>query len=117
MVLMSYIVATAWELALVLKTYREGLVFLSAGFAVLFIMSSVSISVDNSKTGEKLREELRKMGVPSERYDYWSNWIRAFIYLFTVDGAISYGAGLGSAYVTVIGFSAYAAMKVFGKKQ
>lgn len=104
----SYIIAASMELALMMHMYRTDNSWIWA-FGFLMLDSILSLSVDNTKLGEEARDEMRAMGIQSEKYDLLGNIGRISAYLLTMICVVSAETGAILAYTAMLA-STFAAM-------
>lgn len=104
MLLISYIIAGALELALTVQTYRMGYGSYAWSFGFLLLLSISSIPVETSTMGKLIRTEFKKMGVNTAQYDFLTNSGKIIFYVFILKKIISYIMGLILAYLTTFIF-------------
>lgn len=97
----SYILAASMELALIMHMYRTDNSWIWA-FGFLMLDSILSLSVDNTELGEGAREEMRALGIQSEKYDLIGNVCRIGAYLLIFALVVSPETGASLAYLGVI---------------
>lgn len=80
MLLLSYMFAAAFELAIVWWAVSQGESVLVWSYGFLLFASVISIPVELGETGKIVRAELRSMGLFIDRYDLASNCLRSVVY-------------------------------------
>lgn len=93
----SYILAASMELALVMHMYRTDNSWIWA-FGFLMVDSILSLTVDNTELGQEARNEMRALGIQSEKYDLIGNICRITAYILTFALLISAETGASLAY-------------------
>ena len=97
----SYILAASMELALVMHMYRTDNSWIWA-FGFLFFDSILSLTVDMTELGQAARDEMKGVGIQSEKYDLIGNLCRMFAYALTFTLVVSPEAGASLAYFGLI---------------
>lgn len=108
MLLISYILVAGLELAMVftLNGLSSNLVW---PYGFLLLSSLISIPVETSEMGERIKAQLKKININIERYDFLANSCRVGIYILVLTGHIDPMIGVVMAYA-VIGVSTLLAM-------
>ena len=81
MLLVSYMVASALELAIVLFGLESHQSIVVWAYGFLLLSSAVSIPVETGETGKAVRKEMSEQGIFIDRYDLFSNVLRSIVYL------------------------------------
>ena len=98
MLILSYIVAAALELALVLlaaQTNQSGLVW---AYGFLLFSSIVSIPAETSELAKQIRSDMREAGICLACYDILSNVLRSVVYEAVLFVALNPSHGALLAY-------------------
>ena len=97
----SYILAASMELALVMHMYRTDNSWIW-GFGFLLCDSILSLTVDMTDLGQATREEMKVMGIQSEKYDLIGNICRISAYALTFSLVVSAETGASLAYIGLL---------------
>ncbi len=98
MLLVSYMVAAALELAIVLFGLESHQSIVVWAYGFLLLSSAVSIPVETGEMGKAVRKEMSEQGIFIDRYDLASNVLRSIVYLAVIFAIISPVNGALLAY-------------------
>ena len=98
----SYIIASAFELSLLARVLQQGIYPLAWAFGFLALASLVSVIVENTEIGHKVRKEMNATGVNVDRYDLLSNVLRSICYALATFGIIGYDFAAIGAYGAIV---------------
>lgn len=98
MLLVSYMVAAALELAIVLLAVQSHQSVIVWAYGFLLLSSAVSIPVETGEMGKQVRKEMSAQGISIDRYDLISNILRSVVYLAVLFAAVKPVNGALLAY-------------------
>lgn len=98
MLLISYMLAAALELSIVIWAVRAGESVLIWSYGFLLVSSLISIPVETGESGERIRAEMKAIGLRIEIYDLASNFLRSIVYAAVMLSAVKPMSGALLAY-------------------
>lgn len=99
LLLFSYVLAAALELAMTVKSFQAGNFSFAWSFGFLLLLSGASIPLETSSMGKMVRTEFKNLGIDTKKYDLISNLGRSGAYLLIVGNILSSFTGLILAYL------------------
>lgn len=101
MLLISYILVASLEFALVLTLKGLDLGTLIWPYGFLLFSSMISIPMETSEMGERIRAQLKHIDVHIDRYDFLSNICRVGIYIMVLTNHLDPLIGVIMAYAVI----------------
>lgn len=102
MLLLSYILTGALEMALVIIVYQAKARILLWFYVFLLFATLCSIPLELGELGGKIRYEMYQMGIDVSHYDLTANLLKSLVYFLSLRNLISLSTGAILAYVIII---------------
>lgn len=102
MLLVSYMLAAALELTIVVMAIQSQQSILVWAYGFLFVSSAVSIPVETGEAGKRIRNEMKDLGIHIDRFDMISNFLRSIVYVAVIFAVIKPVNGALLAYGVAI---------------
>ena len=102
MLLVSYMLAAALELTIVVMAIQSQQSILVWACGFLFVSSAVSIPVETGEAGKRIRNEMKDLGIHIDRFDMISNFLRSIVYVAVIFAVIKPVNGALLAYGVAI---------------
>lgn len=97
----SFIFAAGLELVIIYNALSSSSWSLVWVYSILFLISLFSVHAEDSKSGKEARTFFKDIGIKSEKYDIFSNFLKIGIYTFALTGFISYYLAAALTYLVI----------------